>query len=76
LVTGTKRSEHVRIKDLLEKARIPSYNALTIMALAMETWKAHGSEDGPGGGRNPPGELMFGVGNELGGLQSMGGGKV
>jgi hypothetical protein len=58
-LTGCKRKQHMKIGDLLMKANFPSYNELATRALAMETWCAYTSKDGPGGSRNPLGSLMF-----------------
>jgi hypothetical protein len=59
-LTGTRRTEHVRVGDLLHRARVPSVNELAIVATATETWRAYHSEDGGQGQRNPLGQLMFG----------------
>jgi hypothetical protein len=58
-VTGKKRSDHIRIPDLLHNAGLPSVNSLAISALAMETWKAYHSSDGPNGSRNALGNILF-----------------
>jgi hypothetical protein len=58
-VTGRKRSDHIRIPDLLHHAGLPSVNSLAIHALAMETWKAFHSSDGPNGSRNALGNVIF-----------------
>lgn len=60
-LTGSKRRDHVRVGELLEKAEIPSYNALAVKSLALETWNAFRSADGPCGGHNPLGSIMFGA---------------
>ncbi len=59
-VTGSRRNDKMKITDLLQKARLPSYNQSAIRALALESWKAFHSRDGPGGERNPLGLLLFG----------------
>jgi hypothetical protein len=56
---GKKRTDHIRIPDLLHHAGLPSDNALAIHALAMETWKAYHSFDGPSGSRNALGNVLF-----------------
>jgi hypothetical protein len=58
-VTGNKRTDHIRIPDLLNRAGLPGVNALAIHALAMETWKAYHSSDGPNGSRNALGNVLF-----------------
>jgi hypothetical protein len=58
-ITGKKRTDHIRIPDLLHHAGLPSVNALAIHALAMETWKAYHSFDGPSGSRNALGNVLF-----------------
>jgi hypothetical protein len=58
-VIGKKRTDHIRIPDLLHCAGLPSLNSLAIHALAMETWKAYHSSDGPHGSRNALGNVLF-----------------
>ena len=58
-VSGCARRDHVKIEDLLARANISSYNEVTVRAVAMETWKAFQSSDGPGGSKNPLGKLIF-----------------
>jgi hypothetical protein len=58
-VTGKTRTDHIRIPDLLHRAGLPSVNALAIHSLAMETWKAYHSSDGPNGSRNALGNILF-----------------
>ena len=48
-VLGCTRKDHVKIQDLLSRAHIPSFNAVSVRAIAMETWKAHHSVDEPDG---------------------------
>jgi hypothetical protein len=57
-VTGNKRTDDIRIPDLLNRAGLPGVNALAIHALAMETWKAYHSS-GPNGSRNALGNILF-----------------
>lgn len=45
-ISGMKRSDHVRIPDLLNRAGLPSYNAIAVQATAMECWKASNSTSG------------------------------
>ena len=58
-ITGSARTDHVKIPDLLSKACIPSYNAVAVRSIALETWKASKSNDGPNGTRNPLGRVLF-----------------
>jgi hypothetical protein len=62
-LTGTLRTEHRKVADLLEAARLPTVNELAVVATATETWRAFHSVDGGHGSRNPLGQLMFGGGN-------------
>jgi len=59
-LTGFKRSDQVPTEILLKKAGIPSYNTLAVQAIAMETWKAYHSNDGPDKTMNPLGNILFG----------------
>ena len=65
-LTGSTRSDRLRIPDLLKKAGLPMYNRMVVKAVALETWKAFHSSDGPNGDRNPLGLLMFGSRNDCG----------
>ena len=58
-ITGKRRQDHINIADLLSMAGMPSFNFMSVYALAMETWKAFISEDGIDGSRNPLGLLLF-----------------
>jgi hypothetical protein len=58
-VTGKRRTDHIRVPDLLHSAGLPSVNSLAINALAMETWKAYHSSDGPNRSRNALGNVLF-----------------
>jgi len=58
-LTGSKRGDHLNINLLLAKAKLPSYNSMAIRAIAVETWKAFHSNDGPGGAQNPLGKILF-----------------
>jgi hypothetical protein len=58
-ITGVKRTDHVRIPDLLHKAGLPSVNELTVKAVAMESWKANHISDGRNGERNLIGKIIF-----------------
>eukprot|EP00095_Tigriopus_kingsejongensis_P010771 snap_masked-scaffold529_size145900-processed-gene-0.12 protein:Tk10771 transcript:snap_masked-scaffold529_size145900-processed-gene-0.12-mRNA-1 annotation:"hypothetical protein" len=41
------------------QAGLPSFNDLTVHAVAMETWRAFHSQDGPDGLRNALGQVLF-----------------
>jgi hypothetical protein len=58
-ITGTKRTDHVKIPSLLYRAGLPSVNELAVRAVAMESWKANHSSDGKNGERNPIGKFIF-----------------
>ena len=58
-VSGSARRDHLKIPDLLAKASIPSYNAISVRAITIEAWKASTSTDGPNGTQNPLGKLLF-----------------
>lgn len=59
-VTGARRSDRITVGTLLGRANMPSFNRLTIEAIALETWKAFHSTDGLNGRRNPTGQAIFG----------------
>jgi hypothetical protein len=59
-ITGAKLQNHVPIRALIDRARIPSFNELSIRAVAMETWSAFWSDDGGDGEQNPVGSGVFG----------------
>jgi hypothetical protein len=58
-VTGSKRSDRIKLAVLNNRAGFPSFNELVTRAVAMETWKALHSSDSVNGGRNPLGAEMF-----------------
>jgi hypothetical protein len=58
-LTGAYRMDHVRVRDLLTLARIPSVNEMVVTAVAMEAWQAFASTDGGDGKRNPVGAMIF-----------------
>jgi hypothetical protein len=58
-VVGTKRMDHIRVGELLQRAQLPSYNQMAVKAIAMETWNAAISKDGPNGSRNIVGKLIY-----------------
>jgi hypothetical protein len=47
------------VLDLLDKAKIPAYNAMVIKAVATEVWNARQSNDDPSGSPNPTGNILF-----------------
>eukprot|EP00095_Tigriopus_kingsejongensis_P001288 maker-scaffold359_size197282-snap-gene-0.29 protein:Tk01288 transcript:maker-scaffold359_size197282-snap-gene-0.29-mRNA-1 annotation:"hypothetical protein" len=58
-IAGKTRSDHIRTRDLLLLAGLPSLNELAVRATIVETWKAFHSSDGRNGTRNPIGEIIF-----------------
>ncbi|QQP56153.1 Uncharacterized protein FKW44_000725, partial [Caligus rogercresseyi] len=52
-IVGCKRRDHIHVRDLLERAGLPSLNEVAAKAVALETWKCFYSNDGGGGARNP-----------------------
>jgi hypothetical protein len=58
-ITGTRRRDHVRIKDLLSQAGLESANRMVVKAIAAETWGCFHSDDGRDGTRNHVGKLLF-----------------
>jgi hypothetical protein len=62
-IRGYRREDHIPVEDLLEAAKLMSLNQLVVRATAMAAWKAHVSNEGVDGSRNPVGDLMFGNGN-------------
>jgi hypothetical protein len=59
-ITGTRRSDHITVGDLLEMAGLESLNRRVVAAIAMEAWNSFHSDDGERGGRNPLGTAIFG----------------
>jgi hypothetical protein len=51
--------DHIRVGELLQRAQLPSYNQMAVKAIAMETWNAAISNNGPNGSRNIVGKLIF-----------------
>jgi hypothetical protein len=58
-VTGGKPSDKLNIETLLERANLPSVNAMVVAAVGMEAWKAHRSRDSGNGNKNPVGAMLF-----------------
>ena len=55
VVLGLRRSERIRIDNLLQKSGLPSLNRLAVKAVAMEVWKA---TSGYNESNNPLGNLI------------------
>jgi predicted RNase H-like HicB family nuclease len=62
-LTGAKRSDHIRVADLLAAARMPHINELVTKAVALEAWKSRCSDDGKDGSMNLIGLALFGNGS-------------
>jgi hypothetical protein len=60
-LTGKKRTDHVRISDLLGSAGLPGINQVAVQAMATMTWAAFHSHDGPNHDRNGLGRTIFGT---------------
>jgi hypothetical protein len=63
-ITGGHRSERININTLLDKAQLPSINAMIVTAVGLEARKANMSKDGGNGNRNPFGAILFGERDE------------
>jgi hypothetical protein len=59
-ITGSKRSNHIQVDVLLQRAGITSVIQKLVKAVAMEAWSAHTSKDGGDGARNSVGTKLFG----------------
>ena len=59
-LTGHRRADRVPVPSLLKSAGLPSFNAVAVRSVAVETWKAFHSKDGPQASRNPLGLAIFG----------------
>ncbi len=55
---GAKKSEKIRVEDLLAEADFPSLNKLVVYTIAMECWRALSLRDTPNGPLNPLGSLL------------------
>lgn len=60
-LTQTPRSQHVGVRDLLNKVRLSSYNAMVVKAFAEEVWNSKHGLDGPNGTSNTTDENLFNV---------------
>jgi hypothetical protein len=58
-ITGKRRTDRIRVSDLLSAAKIPSFNHLVTRSVAMEAWAAFSSLDGGDGARNTVGSKIF-----------------
>jgi hypothetical protein len=58
-ITGTRRQDHVTIKDLLDQAGLESANRMVKKAITGETWSCLHSGDGNDGARNQVGRILF-----------------
>jgi hypothetical protein len=58
-ITGTRRWDHVRIKDLLSQAGLKSANRMVVKAITAKTWGCFHSNDGRNGARNHVVRLLF-----------------
>ncbi len=55
---GAKKSDKIRVEDLLAEAGFPSLNKLVVHTIAMECWRALNLRDVPNGPLNPLGSLL------------------
>jgi hypothetical protein len=58
-ITGCKRTDRVKVSDLIRRAGVTSFNHQVASATGMEAWSAFSSSDGGDGCRNPVGNLVF-----------------
>jgi hypothetical protein len=58
-ITGCKRTDRVKVSDLIRRAGVPSFNHQVALATGMEVWSAFSSSDGGDICRNPVGNLVF-----------------
>jgi hypothetical protein len=58
-ITGTRRSDHVTVKDLLDLSGIKSANRMVVKAIAVKTWCCFNSDDRKDGARNHVGRILF-----------------
>jgi hypothetical protein len=59
-IVGSRISDRIPVPNLLRAAGLPSVNAMTASAVAMEAWRARWSSDGDDGAMNPIGDIIFG----------------
>jgi hypothetical protein len=58
-ITGARRRDHIKIKDLLAQAGLESANRMGVKAVVAETWSCFHSDDGKDGSRNHVGRILF-----------------
>jgi hypothetical protein len=58
-ITGARRRDHVRIKDLLAQAGVESAKRMVVKAVAAEKWSCFHSDDGKDCARNHVGRILF-----------------
>jgi hypothetical protein len=63
-ITGGHCNDRTNVDTLLDKAQLPSINAMIVPAVGLEAWKANMSKDGGNGDRNPVGAILFGERDE------------
>jgi hypothetical protein len=64
-ITRVRIRDSVSVPDLLERAGIPSMNAMVINAIANETWNCKHSSDGGNGAKNFVGAVIFDTGEAV-----------
>jgi hypothetical protein len=64
-ITGVRIRDRVSVSDLLERAGIPSMNAMVINAVATETWNCKHSSNGGNGAKNFVGAVIFDTGETV-----------
>eukprot|EP00095_Tigriopus_kingsejongensis_P000474 maker-scaffold1054_size66621-snap-gene-0.9 protein:Tk00474 transcript:maker-scaffold1054_size66621-snap-gene-0.9-mRNA-1 annotation:"hemolysin secretion protein d" len=58
-ILGQKRTDHINVSSLFQRAGLSSRNDVTVHAVSMETWRAFHSQDGPDGSGNALGQVLF-----------------
>jgi hypothetical protein len=58
-ITGARRRDHVKIKDLLAQAGLESKNRMLVKAIAAETWSCFHSTNRKDGAQNHVGRILF-----------------
>ena len=59
-VCRVRLTDKTPVEQVLARSGLPSFNRAAAMMIAVETWKAAKSNDGPGSDRNPLGLILFG----------------
>ncbi len=57
-VVGSRRSDRLKVEDLIKEAGFTSLNRMAIYAIAMECWRALSLRDVPDGPLNPLGAIL------------------